>query len=158
MRVPLIISWPGRFQAGLVSDALVELTDLAPTLAELAGIPLEWTHGRSLVPLLTGEADPHEHREFVRCEYYNALGLDIMARRPNAGRSWATMYRDRRHKLVVYHGLDCGQLFDLEADPGEFDNLWDKPEAAALKAEIMKRSFDATVAIGDPGPPLVGRY
>ena len=75
VRVPLIISWPGRFQQGLVADGLVELTDVAPTLAELAGEPLPWTNGRSLLPILTGDADPVRHRDHVRCEYYDALNM-----------------------------------------------------------------------------------
>ena len=40
VRVPLVISWPGRFRQGVVADGLAELTDLAPTLAELTGEPL----------------------------------------------------------------------------------------------------------------------
>ena len=39
VRVPLIFSWPGQIESGLVSDALVELIDIAPTLLELAGVP-----------------------------------------------------------------------------------------------------------------------
>ena len=38
VRVPLIVSWPGHFESGLKSDALVELLDKAPTLLELAGL------------------------------------------------------------------------------------------------------------------------
>ena len=41
VRVPLIISWPGRFRQGVVADGLAELTDVAPTLAELTGEPLQ---------------------------------------------------------------------------------------------------------------------
>ncbi len=43
VRVPLIVSWPERFKAGLRSDALVELLDIAPTLLELAGRPVPET-------------------------------------------------------------------------------------------------------------------
>ena len=73
VRVPLIVSWPGRFRQGLVADGLVELTDVAPTLTELTGEPLQWTNGRSLLPILTGQADPAHHRDHARCEYYDAL-------------------------------------------------------------------------------------
>ena len=38
-----------------------------------------------------------------------------------------TMERDRRHKLVVYHGHEPGELFDLRENPGEFVNLRDDP-------------------------------
>jgi arylsulfatase A-like enzyme len=64
VRVPLIWSWPGHFQQGLQSDALVELTDIAPTLLQLAGQPVpERMQGRSLLPILTGQAAPEHHRK-----------------------------------------------------------------------------------------------
>ena len=94
----------------MVSDALVELTDIMPTLLELAGLPIpRGPQGRSLLPLLTGAAPPGQHRDFVRSEYYDAVG-DLPTRpTPNATlpSTYATMYRDRRWKLVVYHGIDA---------------------------------------------------
>ena len=113
VRVPLIVSWRGRFRQGLVADGLVELTDLAPTLAELTGAALAWTHGRSLLPILTGAADPERHHEYVRCEYYDALNMYLPQEPDRHMPCWATMYRDERHKLVSYHGLDYGELYDL---------------------------------------------
>ena len=68
------------------------------------------------------------------------------------------MYRDGRHKLVSYHGLDYGELYDLERDPLELTNLWEAPDAAALRAKLTQNSFDATVAACDPGPAQIGRF
>ena len=158
VRVPLIISWPGVFERGLVADGLAELTDLAPTLAELAGLAPGWTHGRSLAPILTGAADPARHRPFVRCEYYDALDMYLPQEPGRHTPCWATMYRDERHKLVNYHGLEYGELYDLERDPHEIDNRWEEPAAAALRAALTQRSFDATVAACDPGPAQLGRF
>ena len=73
VRVPLIISWPGTFLQGHRADGLTALLDIAPTLADLAGIPLEWTHGKSLIPILAGEDPGHVHHDFVRCEYYDVV-------------------------------------------------------------------------------------
>ena len=42
---------------------------------ELTGEQLELTHGRSLPPILTDEADPARHRDYVRSEYYDALNM-----------------------------------------------------------------------------------
>ncbi|MDQ3701714.1 MAG: DUF4976 domain-containing protein, partial [Chloroflexota bacterium] len=148
VRVPLIWSWPGHFREGLRSDALVELTDIMPTLMELAGLPVPpGTQGRSLLPILGGQAPPEEHRDFVRSEYYDAAAL------PH--HTYGTMYRDRRWKLVVYHGLEIGELYDMEADPHEFANLWDDPASAAVKLSLVKRSFDATVRAMDYGPARI---
>jgi len=74
VRVPLLFRWPGRIRAGLQSDALVELLDLSATLLDAAGVPQpETMQGCSLLPILTGNAPSNHHRDFVRCEYYDAL-------------------------------------------------------------------------------------
>jgi arylsulfatase A-like enzyme len=151
VRVPLIVSRPGHFEGGLRSSALVELTDVMPTLMELAGLPVPaGTQGRSLVPILTGQAPPDRHRDFVRCEYYDAVDLP--------DRTWGTMYRDRRWKLNVYHDHGTGELYDMERDPLEFDDLWDSPEHQSVKCDLLRRSFDATVRAIDYGPARVMPY
>lgn len=157
VRVPLIFSWPGHFAQGLVSDALVELTDIAPTLLELAGTPLpERMAGRSLLPILTEAAPPHTHRDAVRCEYYRALNPDGPGRdEGNFEYHFGTMWRTRRYKLCVYHGLAHGELFDLENDPHEYHNLWDDPAHAQIRFDLLKQSFDATVHAVDLGPRQV---
>ena len=133
VRVPLIVSWPGRFRQGVVADGLVELTDMAPTLAELTGEPLAWTNGRSLLPILTGDADPARHHDYVRCEYYDALNMYLPQEPGRHTPCWATMYRDERHKLVTYHGLDHGELYDLQSDPQDVNNLWEEPSGAVRR-------------------------
>ena len=149
VRVPLIFSWPGHALSGLRSDALVELLDIAPMLLELAGCEgAEQMHGRSLLPILTGEAPPEYHKNFVRSEYYDALDL--------ADGTLATMYRNRRYKLVVYHGHGLGELYDLERDPDEFENLWDDTAHQPLKLELMHKSFDASMLAMDLGPERIG--
>jgi arylsulfatase len=151
VHVPLLVSWPGHFQAGVRSPALVELVDVVPTLCEAVGLPLPaWNQGRSLLPILTGQADPGRHRAFVRCEYHDALAL------PNA--SHGSMIYDGRYKLAVYHGQGVGELYDLEADPDEFENLWDDPAMEQVKYGLLARSFDATMLATDPGQPRVGAY
>ena len=150
-RVPLIWRLPGQIRAGLRSDALVELTDIAPTLLEYAGLPVpELMQGRTLRPILSGDAPPDTHRDFVRCEYLDAV------EKPD--HTFATMYRDRRWKLNVYHGHGIGELFDMDADPNEHDSLWDCPDHQDIKLNLMQRSFDATVLAADPGPPRVSSY
>lgn len=73
-RVPLIMSWPGHIQENVVSDALIELVDIATTLLELAGLEVPYyMQGKSLLPILLGEADLHHHKDSVYCEYYYSL-------------------------------------------------------------------------------------
>ncbi len=151
VRVPLIISWPDHIPAGMRADGLVELIDIAPTVLGLAGLPVPADmQGRSLLPILMGQRPPDYHRDFVRTEYYDAVDM------PN--HSFATMYRDRRWKLVVYHGTGLGELYDLESDPLEFHSLWDAPDALGIRADLLQRSFDASVAALDYGPKRMMPY
>ena len=150
VRVPLIISWPGRFKQGIRSHALVELVDIAPTLLDMAGLAIPGAmQGKSLLPILDGKADPDRHRDFVRSVFYQVL---------EGPQSYATMIRTHEYKLVNYHGHETGELFDLVKDPHEFENQWDNPEYAAVRFDLMKRSFDALAFAVDTGPPRVGRY
>ena len=115
VRVPLMISWPGQIQPG-ISDELVELVDIVPTLYELLGMIVPpHVQGRSLASRLRGERPEAPHREFVRTEHYAATNFP--------DKSHATMYRDRRWKLVVYHQKDIHELYDLENDPWEHHDL-----------------------------------
>lgn len=144
VRVPLIFRWPGHIRSGLQSDALVELIDVTATVLDVAQVdPPEQMQGRSLVPILTGQADPARFRNSVRCEYFDALHADFTG---GCG-AFATMYRRDHWKLVVYHGHNLGELYDLAADPHEFDNLWDDETYAALKAELVLESFDQHVLL-----------
>ncbi len=159
VRVPLIFSWPGRFKRGLKADGLVELTDLAPTLADLAGIEPAWTHGKSLLPILEHGEGKNHHHEYVRCEFYDTVDMNFGKKNREAPPpSFATMYRDERWKLCVYHGNDYGELYDMTNDPDELNNLWEDPRYADTKQRLLRASFDKTVTSFTPPVPRMGRF
>lgn len=144
VRVPMIWSWSGNFAENLQSSALVELTDIVPTLLDIIGLDIpNYMIGQSLLPILTGEESPKTHRQYVRCEYIDALDL------PDD--SYATMYYDGRYKLSIYHSHNMGELYDLHEDPNEFQDLWDSPSHQQLKLELLQSSFDATMLTMYPG-------
>ena len=59
---------------------------------------------------------------------------------------------------VVYHERGLGEIYDLQEDPGEFRNLWSSSAHAALRHDLMARSFDATVMAQDWGSPRVAAH
>ena len=152
VRVPLIMSWPGQFAGGLHSDALVETVDVAPTLMAACGleVPAEM-QGKSLLPLLSGQTDPHTHKSSVICEYRDAMG-------GHADHSHASRVFDGRYKSIFYHGHDLAELFDSREDPEEYDNLWLHKGNEALKLAQMRSHMNALMATVDVGPPRFVNY
>src|SRR5690606_35222421 len=123
-RVPAIVWSPGRFSGGRRYDQLCQLMDLGPTVLELARVgPPKNFEAVSLLPALQGEA--WAGREVV------------FAEQPIQG-TYMTMVRNDRWKLVHFLDQPYGQLFDLQADPGEVHNLWDDPAHAPVKQELLQ--------------------
>lgn len=150
VRVPVVMRLPGRIDESVRVSGLVELLDLAPTLCELAGIDVPASmQGRSLLPLCRGEHDPSHWRDYIYCEYYNAW---------THKRSYGTMMRTPTQKIAVYHGIDDGEMYDLEADPDEFENLYENNAYSEMKQRLLKEAFDASVFTMDPMPPRLGAF
>ena len=147
VHVPLIVSWPQGVERGKVSQALVELVDIAPTLLDAAKLPvLAEMQGKSLLPLLSGKAPLDRHKPYVLSEYFDSLLYE------GSRGSRASMYYDGRYKLSVYHDAGLGELFDLAEDPQEFDDLWNKPECAGLKCRLLGEHFNAMMRVSGIGP------
>lgn len=156
VRVPLLISWPKRFPAGQTHSGVVSLVDMAPTLLDLAGVPIPegkvppepvspeappaWP-GRSLAPLLEGGEDAHEGRALIEDDQDN-LGFRL--------RTLVT----ERYRLTAYSGQSYGELFDFQEDPGELRNLWDDPGSRGIRDELRLALLDE---IMDTDPALPRR-
>ena len=154
VHVPLMFYWEGELKSGLLSDALVEIVDVAPTLLEAAGIEVPYyMQGRSLLGMLQGKNDPDYHKKSVVTEFNDALGSA-----KNSLPTHGTMNFDGRYKTVVYHGLNLGEMFDLEEDPGEFTNLWNEPDRQELKLQLLHQHLDAIMATSSAGIERVGRF
>jgi arylsulfatase A-like enzyme len=143
-RVPLIVRWPKRFKKGLKVDALVELVDLAPTLLEAAGVPVEvGMQGRSLIDLLTGKTS--QHRSSVYCEYLDAQALYDTP-------PICSSVRNDRYKVAYYRGISTGELYDLQNDPCETHNLWASVHHTDVREQMMTLLVDSMLATTDPLP------
>ncbi len=146
IRVPLIISWPEMIQPGQ-SSALVELTDLAPTILDAVGLQHHsGMQGRSLWPLLSGESPRNRHRDDVYCEYYNAC------ERRGGPQPHLTMVRTKAHKLVLDHTSAHGELYDLEQDPRESANQWADLWYSSVKIDLLVRLCNRMAWTVDPLP------
>ncbi len=134
--VPFLLDAPYAAVHGRVVVTPVGQADVAPTLLELAGVAggLEPGQGRSLVPLLAGEADPPG----TLPRAYSEIFL------PRLHYGWSELRSLRRDR---WHFIEAprAELYDVEADPGETRNLADaeRPVVRALRAELA--ALDATV-------------
>ena len=116
-RIPLIVRYPRVAKAGATPSELVQIIDLAPTVLALTGVADSVPRqGRSLVPLLEGASVPW--RSSILLEYYTDT---VFPRTLTMGYQ---AVRTERHKYIQYlelSGMD--ELYDLQADPFEMNNL-----------------------------------
>ena len=120
-RVPLLVSWPGRIEGGRAIGRNVSLMDIGTTFLDLAGIePLPGASGRSFRSLLSGKSEGWDDAVFA--EYAEPGRPSRMVRRG----PW---------KYNYYPG-SRPELFNLEDDPGESNDLWDDPQLAAVRGEL----------------------
>ena len=129
IRVPFIAWCPGWFRSGAVHEGPVSFLDLAPTVLDIAGVPIPegptppapeapgappaWP-GRSLVSVFTGKDTSTDTCALVEMDE-DYLGFKM--------RTLVT----KRHRITCYSGKEYGELFDLEHDPNELHNLWNSP-------------------------------
>jgi arylsulfatase A-like enzyme len=117
IRVPWIIRYPGRGKAGSVTNDWVVSIDNAPTIADIAGLPVPGDmQGRSILPILDGNT-PEDWQKSYYYHYYEF-----------APPHWVPAHygiRTDRYKLISYYTLNEWELFDLEKDPDEMDSLFE---------------------------------
>ncbi len=167
VNVPFAIRVPGCEPLPAACEALVELVDLLPTLADSCDIELGHTHfGRSLLPLLRGETA--SHRDYVFSEG-GGLRSEIHTHESDRRREniyWAraavqftqpevhgkaVMIRSKDWKYVrrLY---DTDELYDLQNDPQELHNLVDDPVLAGVRDEMLAKIAEWFIETGDQVP------
>lgn len=133
IRVPFVARWPGRIPPGTRSDAIQSLVDLPVTFLAAAGRGRPHSmSGLDQLPSWTGDVAVRDHAIVENRHQPTTINLRT--------------YVDARHKLTVYWNRPYGELFDLETDPGELNNLWHDPDAAELKARLTRRLLDGLLA------------
>ena len=132
VRVPLIIAAPGIASGG--TDALVELVDLYPTLADLAGLPSpDHLAGESLRPVMTEPGRTVRGSAFTVANSRAAWVHPAMQGRDVIGHT----IRTRQFRYTEWNeGAEGIELYDYHADPMEYYNLAGSTEFAALQDSL----------------------
>lgn len=136
VRVPAIISQPGRIPAGAVRDDLVSACDLHPTLLALAGLPIPEDPlgaGADRAPLLLGGREPARELVFTFDEYGDTR-----------------MIRSADWKYVVRAGDGPRELYHLAGDPEEAVNRVDDPSCRGRADELHTALLDWFAERSDP--------
>ena len=138
LRVPMIVRWPGQVAAGRVSGDIQNIVDLAPSFLSAAGMNVPGT--------MTG-LDQMDNWRTGR----GGRTWSITENRHTLSKVHLRTYVNRRYKITVYRGSSEGELFDLQDDPREWNNLWDDPSAAGVKQRLLVEFLQATME-SEPTP------
>lgn len=136
LSMPLLMRYPREIKAGQISDHMVLNLDFAPTFLDFAGVDIpEEMQGTSFRPLTLGTT-PDDWRNSMHYHYYEY---------PHGWHNVKRHYgiRTLRYKLIhFYYDIDSWELYDLEKDPLETNNLYNDPTYADvikdLKTELQK--------------------
>lgn len=144
-RVPLIVRMPGAAGNGRATDAMVELVDVLPTLAEWWGLPRDprW-EGDSFAPLVQQPVQPWKEAVFATIPI---SGLGRMVRTPG----WRYSEWRKDTALPGKTPPVARELYDLQKDPWEQINLADDPAHTAKAAEMAARLQAGWQAARPPG-------
>jgi arylsulfatase A-like enzyme len=131
-RTPLIIRYPNTIPAKSKNYSLVQNIDFAPTFIELAGAEIpEDMQGESLIPLFSGDS-LIDWRNELYYHYYEFPGIHMVKRHYGI--------RTERYKLIrFYYDIDEWELYDLENDPDEMNNVYDDPAYASIREELHQK-------------------
>ena len=145
IRVPFMVRYPHRIPAGTVRTEQILDIDIAPTLLDLAGVPIPaHMQGKSVLPLAKA-ADPSFRKEWYY-EYYEWPNPEKVP--PCRG------IRTERYKLIQYL-LDPQEfeLYDLLSDPNETRNLYGRAEVADLQRHLQERLDALRAAVPERSSP-----
>jgi arylsulfatase A-like enzyme len=167
LHVPLILSGPGIEKQG-ERTCLTEMTDLYPTLMDLAGLkPKHYHFGQSLIQVIRGTTDVHreavfaegghhidEHDHFhVNLPEHSIYFPMYRARADDPGVAARTLMIRTGQWKYVYSPGEHNELYDLEKDPQELRNCAGTAHTADIETELQERLLRWMLDTGDVLPP-----
>ena len=144
--VPLAIRWPGVIKSGTRYRHMVSNLDMYRTVLGMAEIPIaneDAIHGADFSALLRGEGFPEDRTLFGQYDLHNG------------GLAYLRMIRMERYKYVRhFHSNLMDELYDLQKDPDERDNLYRKlrrqGDPDGIIADLQKKLLEEMKQIDDP--------
>jgi len=129
LRMPFMVKYPERIKAGSVNEDIITNIDFAPTLLELAGITTtQKMQGTSFVPVLEGNT-PKDWQDAMYYHYYEFPFWHHV--QPHYG------IRTQKYTLAhFYYNIDVWELYDLEKDPNQMNNIYSDPNYTSTIAEL----------------------
>jgi arylsulfatase A-like enzyme len=142
IRVPMMARYPVRIPAGGRSEKMALNLDIAPTMLDFAKLPVPGEmQGKSLLPIMEGK-DVSGWRTDWLYEYYEYPGFENVL--PCRG------VRTERYKFIHYFlPPEEFELYDLQADPDERNNLYGDPQYSQLREKLRARMEELRSQTGD---------
>lgn len=132
MKIPMLMRYPDKIKPGTKIQQQALNIDLAPTILELAGVEKpDYMQGESFVKLFQGEDE--NWRDAFMFEYY------VDDAYPYAGPNMLAVKTDRYKLVDALLEDDIDELYDLQNDPGEMNNLINEPAYEAVEANLREK-------------------
>lgn len=148
--VPLIVNWPGHVKRSVV-EGIVQEIDVMPTILDLAGVPVPpGVQGRSQKAVLTGATSDTGYTSALIEYGTSGVAAPGSSLGPDAPDLWTL--RTPKWRMSYLPAVHTGELYDLENDPDEFVNLWDRPGLEPVPSQLKEELLDRILMAHDPLP------
>lgn len=130
LAMPMLMQFPGVIEAGSEIDALTQNLDFAPTFLDFANAEIpEEMQGRSLRSLMNNSISDEDFRNAIYYHYYDFPAFHMVKRHYGI--------RTDRFKLMhFYDDIDVWEMYDLQKDPREINNIYNHPDYAEVRKEL----------------------
>jgi len=169
LRMPFFVRYPEKIKAGMRTDAIINNTDFAPTLIELAGgdVP-EYMQGNSFKEILETGEEPEDWQQDTYYRYWmhmahahaNPAHFGIRTKRYKLifyyGKYWvdtddpkAEWNKESWGNRFTFHTPPAWEFYDLEKDPNEMNNAYKDPEYKDIIKTLKQQLKDKRVALNE---------
>jgi len=150
-RMPFLVRYPRTIEAGQRTDAIIENVDFAPTMLDFVGVKTpKYMQGRSFKAICETGKEPEDWKQEAYYRYWMHMA-----------HHWNPAHvgiRTKDHKLIFYYGCDMNgkhqtppgwELYDLQKDPREVDNVYDDPHYADVVKKLKRQLSELRKRIKD---------